>query len=425
MHRKALFIIVITLFTGFFYGSEKLNFEFTERVRYVTWDNAIDLDNDLNDKFSFTRQKTTFSLSWKPLSNFDFKFKLTNENRVYFLPENRDFNVDEIIFDQLFVKLSKLFGLPFSITAGRQNIIMGEGFVLLDYHPLDGSRSVYFNALRADYKLNTGKITLFYGFQDVNDDLLPIINSRDKNLIELPEEGFGVYYSGIFRDINIESYYIRKNTKNIESTVNTSGINTYGLRSIIHFKKNISLTTEAAFQTGYIGDAKRSAFGGYYHLDYNLSQEKSGPVFTLGGIYLSGDDQKTEKHEGWDPLFSRWPKWSESYIYTLIKENGVANWSNLTSLYAGVKINVSKKIGLNMAAHLLNAPEYSKIKDGFLSGAGRNRGVLFTSKLNVKLNSSLTGHMVFETFKPGNFYLKGASSYHWLRFELLYKFKNK
>lgn len=63
--------------------------------------------------------------------------------------------------------------------------------------------------------------------------------------------------------------------------------------------------------------------------------------------------------------------------------------------------------------------------DNFLSGSGQNRGLLFTSKINLKLNRYLTGHMVFETFNPGNYYVDGASSYYWLRFELLYKFKSK
>ncbi len=423
MNKRIYFLILIIIFVDSFYGSNKINFEFTERIRYINWDNAIDLNSDKSDKFSFTRQKTTFSLSWKPSSKIDFKFKLTNENRVYFLPDNRDYNIDEIIFDQLYIKLSKLFELPFSITAGRQNIIMGEGFLLLDYSPLDGSRSVYFNALRGDYKLNkNSKIMAFYGYQDVNDNYLPIINSLDKNLIENPEEAYAVYYSGIFNKVNIETYYIRKNIKDMLINENLSGINTIGFRSIINFKKSLSLTTEAAYQTGFKDILDRSAIGGYFHLDYKLIKKSFKPVITFGGFYLSGDNQKTEKYEGWDPLFSRWPKWSESYIYTLIKENSVAYWSNISSLYVGLKIPFSNRIKLNLTGHLLSAPEFSIPKDGFLNGTGKNRGLLFTSKLNLKLNKYLTGHIVFESFKPGNFYVDGASSYRWLRFELLYKF---
>ncbi len=37
---------------------------------------------------------------------------------------------------------------------------------------------------------------------------------------------------------------------------------------------------------------------------------------------MSGDDPSTDDNEGWDPLFSRWPKWSELYIYSLATEGG-------------------------------------------------------------------------------------------------------
>jgi len=424
MYNRIYFLIVILIIcVNSFYGANKLKFEFTERLRYINWNNAIDLNGETSDKFSFTRQKTTFSLNWKPSDKINMKFQLTNENRVYFLPDNKDFNIDEIIFDQLYIKLNKLFGLPLTLTAGRQNIIMGEGFLLLDYSPLDGSRSIYFNAFRSDYKFNkNNKIMAFYGYQDVNDNYLPILNPKDKNLIEQPEEGMGIYYTGIFNKISLETYYIRKNIKNMLINENLSGINTIGFRSIINFKKNLSLTTEAAYQTGFKDILDRSAIGGYFHLDYKLIRKSFKPVITFGGFYLSGDNQKTEKYEGWDPLFSRWPKWSESYIYTLIKENSVAYWSNISSVYMGLKMPISNRLGVDLAVHHLMAPEYSKAKEGFLSGSGKNRGILFTSKIKVKLNKYLKGHFVFETFKPGNFYVDGASSYHWLRFELLYKF---
>ncbi len=412
-------------------AGKKFEFEFTERVRYINWNNAIDLEGEFNDRFSFTRHRTSVSFRFRPAEKLSFNVKLTNENRIYFRPENRDFNIHEIFFDQLNIQFKKLFGLPLTLTIGRQNIVLGEGFLVLDANPLDGSRSIYFNAVRGDYHFNKfHKLTAFYAYQEENDNYLPIINSKDQMMIEQPEEGLGLYYSGLFSGKRLEVYFIRKNIKSNDSNSISHGINTVGLRTVLPIRKRLSLTAEGAFQSGYIRslysyDQKRRAFGGYFHLDYRLNDNKLSPVLTLGGFYLSGDKLSTDNYEAWDPLFSRWPKWSESYIYTMIKEHSVAYWSNIYSLYSRLKFRISPKIGLDLALYKLYAAQYSNSQGTFLSGTGTDRGRLLTSKLNMKFNKCLSGHVVYETFKPGDFYLDDASGYYWLRFELFFKWNNR
>jgi hypothetical protein len=52
--------------------------------------------------------------------------------------------------------------------------------------------------------------------------------------------------------------------------------------------------------------------------------------------------------EGWDPIFSRWPKWSESFIYTFTRESRPSYWSNMSSLYASLAFDFGTRHGLVM-----------------------------------------------------------------------------
>lgn len=429
-HSKLLALTVCALFLiiacgGFLHGEKqqsKLKFSFSERFRFVGWDNATNLSEETADAFSFTRHRTSLQATWLAAKDITAVVKLTNEFRYYLSPKNRKFTLHEIIFDQLYLKFKNAAGLPLTLTLGRQNIILGEGFVVMDAHPFDGSRSIYFNALRGDIRFSKGHVlTAFYAHQPTTDTTLPVLFDKEAGLIEQPETGLGLYYSGQFNNTKLEAYYIRKDIDDTEDRPVESGINTIGARVRQPLGKNLSLTAEAAYQTGTRGDVDRKALGGYFHLDYNTGDRiPLLKTVTFGGIFLSGDDPNTEEHEGWDPLFSRWPKWSESYIYTLIRENGVAYWSNVNSIYASLLMDLTRKVNFKLTYHRLGACHPSL--SAFPGGTGKTRGKLLIGRLNIKIDKKWSGHFLWENFKPGSFYFDGADSYNWLRFELMFRF---
>ncbi|MCU0288222.1 MAG: alginate export family protein [Acidobacteria bacterium] len=399
----------------------KLQINFSERFRMESWDNAINLDKNLGDATAYTRNRTSLSLLWFPSQKLEFSIKLTNEFRNYLTPKTNKFKFHEILVDQLYVKWTGTGQLPLSLTLGRQNMTLGEGFVVMDGGPLDGSRSIYFNAARADYRLiDDHTLMAFYCYQPENDNLLPVINNLNAPLVEQPEQGFGLYYTGKLNKTSLEVYAIRKNIKETEKRPIKSAINTFGARVVLPLFARVSLTGEGAYQFGTFGNLDRAAAGGYFHLDYKFSEKMPLlRMFTFGGIYLSGDDPATAKKEDWDPLFSRWPKWSEAYIYTLIREQGVAYWSNLNSLYISLLLDFTERMNLVLTWHHLGANE--KNLGIFPGGTGRTRGDLLIARLDFKINRYFSGHFLWEHFNPGNFYFKGASWYNWLRFELMYK----
>jgi hypothetical protein len=149
--------------------------------------------------------------------------------------------------------------------------------------------------------------------------------------------------------------------------------------------------------------------------------ERSLPqTLTLGGIYLSGDRPGTEKIEGWDPIFSRWPKWNESYIYTLTRESRPSYWSNLTSLYGSISLDFGSRTDGLLMVQRMGAVEAQP--GVFPGGTGLGRGTLLKGRLNYKISKFLTGRVIWEHFIPGSFYFPGAASYNWLQFEMIFRY---
>ena len=428
MLRKTIigFFVAAAVLSPFVRAEEepapRLKLIFVERFRFETWDNAVNLDDTANDAFAYTRNRTTLGLSWLVAKNFEVLGKVTNEFRVYLAPKDRAFNRHEIFFDNLYVKWTISGLLPFTITAGRQDLNFGEGFVIADGTPLDGSRSYYFNALRIDADIHKNhKLTFFLHTQKTTDRYLPVLNEIPQALVEQPERALAIYYSGTLAKSKIDGYVIRKTTVGTDLFPVAGRTDTFGARAQIPFSKPLVLTAEGAFQTGTYGAAGRSAFGGIAHLD--CTPEWTVPyikTLTLGGVYLSGDDPATAGMEGWDPIFSRWPKWSESYIYTLTRESRSSYWSNLTSLYGSVALNFGSRSDGLLMLQSMGAVEAQP--GAFPGGTSRSRGTLLKGRLNYKLSKFLTGRVIWEHFIPGSFYFPGAASYNWLQFEMIFRY---
>ena len=428
MGRKifALGLMAVTL-TSILAAAEvtpapRLKLIFVERFRFEAWDNAVNLDDAAGDNFAYTRNRTTLGLSWLAAKNIEILGKVTNEFRVYLAPKDRVFNGHELFFDNLYVKWTIPGRLPFTITAGRQDINLGEGFVIADGTPGDGSRSYYFNALRVDADIHKNhKLIFFLHAQETTDRYLPVINERSQVLVEQPEKGLALYYAGTFGKTKIDVYAVRKRTGETELWPVAGRTDTFGARIQVPILRPLALTAEGAVQTGTYGDAGRSAFGGIAHLDY--TPEWSVPylkTLTLGGIYLSGDDPATAGMEGWDPIFSRWPKWSESYIYTLTRESRPSYWSNLTSLYGSIALDFGSRSDGVLMLQYMGAVEAQP--GVFPGGTGLGRGTLLKGRLNYKVSKFLTGRVIWEHFMPGSFYFPGAASFNWLQFELIFRY---
>ena len=265
-------------------------------------------------------------------------------------------------------------------------------------------------------------LTAFYCYQPPLDEFLPLINDARQKMVEQGERGYGLYFRGAIGGTAMEAYVVRKNARAAALTPGLS-LTTIGARTVLPFSPRLSLTTEGAVQSGNYGSLDRTGLAGAFHLDFVAGAAPRPPVLTLGGLFLSGDDPATPgRFEGWDPVFARWPKWSESLIYLLARETGKpAYWSNFTSLYGSLRFALAENLRLETTLHTLGAARTAG-PSALLSGAGRDRGRLLNVKLTYDVNKNLSGHFWVDRFRPGDFYFAGAHGYVWVRFELMFRY---
>lgn len=384
---------------------------FNERIRYTSVNNGISLSKELGPDLQFNRVKTSIGGKLNINCNFQFNIGLTNEFRYYY-NSRKDFSFNEIFIEK-FNLLYKFKNLKLKI--GRQNIIFGEGFVFLDGSPVDGSRSIYFNGIRLDGQFKSWKFSLFKVNQPQVDDYLPLLNDNNQTLIENREKAYGFFINKNLNNLKYELLFVDKQVVALKTNVKT-----ISNRIVYKYGNKLLFNEEFAYQWGRLNTSSQKAFGSNSYINYKITTKDS---IKTGFIYLSGDkNNTTSTNEGWDPVFSRWPKWSEFYIYTLIKENNgkVAYWTNYKSYFISYLKNISK-LKFELAYFKMYSNELTLTND-FLSGIGKNRGSLYKSKISYKINKNYNFHIIYEKFYKGNFYQQGLNNGNFFRIEFSMKY---
>lgn len=391
-----------------------------ERLRQEYLKDWNDLESSTGDNYNYFRIRTSV---WGNLdfgSQFSMYAKLTNEFKPYVTPSTRG-DINELVFDNLYVDLKNIFDSPWSLRIGRQNIIYGEGFLFIDGTPLDGSRTIYYNAIKATLNLDKLKIDFLGIINPRQDEFLPVVNNRNRSLAEQKEEGFG-YYAQYEPNANWhwEQYYFYK--KEDERISPETKLNTLGGR-LVYKNSPWQIRSELAYQFGDYGANDREGLGGYGFVDYTFEDMKFTPTLTAGGVYLSGDDPNTSDNESWDPLFSRWPYRSELYCYILKMEgNLIAYWANMQLYKLGLNLKPTKKDSVDLAYMYLKANENTYRSNSAFSNDGKERGHILQLIWKHTFNENLSGHIQFEYFHPGDYYVDTADDALFLRWQLLYKF---
>ena len=305
-------------------AANRLELGFEERVRSENWDNST----DFNEKAVDARHQWRFrTRAWAKLSagaNTEFVLGLDNESRKLTTPQVA-LTMDETVVENLY--LDHRFSDGTSMRVGRQNLSKGDGFILMDGSPLDGSRTAYFNALDLGWTSGKSRLDLLFISDPYRDQYLPRIHDRTKSLIEWDENALGLYWTDASRaKTTLDAYYFFKaETGDTRALTNAARqgdrmFHTLGGRVARDFPRDWSVKVELAGQAG--GQRPGSdirAWGAQASVKKSFAHATK-PSLLLGWTGLSGDDPATTTNEGWDPLFARYPKWSELYIYTLASE---------------------------------------------------------------------------------------------------------
>ncbi len=405
---------------------------FRERVRQAYIANPFDLSDGNPDDRNYIRVRTQLWGSWDPREGWELKVQLNNEHRHWLKSEqgleDLDFEIDELVVENLFLSIKRIAGSPFSVILGRQNIIRGEGFIYMDGSPLEGSRTAYFNGMRLMMEYEKRSLELNAISNPTWDKYLPVINNLQNGLIEHEESGVGLYYTdNSFSNKKIEAYYDFKNEKKPGERLQESDIHTLGGRVSGEYGKMLRYAAEFAFQAGDMAGAGRRGFGGYAHGTLSSSMPWE-PSLTAGFLYLSGDDPSTEEYEGWNPLYSRWPKWSDLYIYTLAPEAGVAYWENIMAPSIKLALKPFEQMTLESTLYYMLAPQDDPDSAPGVSnpnplfGDGDTRGTLSIIRLNWRFGEHLSGHLLWERLYPGDYYFDGADPADFLRWQLYFSY---
>ncbi|MDD2654183.1 MAG: alginate export family protein [Candidatus Omnitrophica bacterium] len=441
--RKKLALYCFTLALAFAINSIPASAEVTSkwgsafRLRHELWKNWKDMDSDQLDNRNFFRFKNSI---WGQL-NFDktqsLYAKLTNEFKAYtyLAPSTTKtdkafhFDIDEVFFDNLYADLNNFLDLPVDLRVGRQDFLgtYGEGFLIMDGTPQDGSRSFYFNAIKAAWKTNDkNSVDFIYTKNPRDDTYLPIINENKtpQNLNTTDEEAYILYWKNKdIKDIALENYYILKREDDDSGAgyqAQKGTINTFGSFAKYNLAP-FTLRGQLAYQNGDYGDNDRDAIGGYVYVDRDFAKAKMAPKVSLGYIYLSGDDRDTTKNEGWDPLFSRWPWLSELYVLSMSAETGISGyWTNLTAWRMEFSIKPTEKTKLSLWYNYLRANE-TTAAGSILSGDNKDRGHLPQARLDYAINKNCNAYILAEYLFPGKYYANDSGGL-FLRTELAIKF---
>jgi hypothetical protein len=401
---------------------------FEQRLRNENWNNILDFNSAADDEREQIRWRTRFWVSGPVSKNVNFFVGLSQETNQKM---GKDRYFDEIFFEHAFIDINRLFIDGLSLRVGRQNFIRGDGFLFSDGGAGDGSRTRYFNGFDLAYKRKKTTYELIGISNPYSDRYLPRIHNQRRVFQNWDDQALGLYVTN--RSVGpatLEGYWIYKREINDRLAVTDPQhqvnrfLNTVGGRISTPLAKGWLAVGEFAGQFGHQADHKSiAAKGGWAYLRRTFQRTKWTPYAQVGYLGLSGaDPYRADANGSWDPLFARWPTWSELYIYTQMGEVGISYWTNMSMPTLETGFAPSKRIKARVTYNHMSAfHTYGSAARNF--GTGTFRGHNIQGRVDFVLNRFMVAHALYERMTPGAFHLHKDPGY-FLRFETSFLVKN-
>jgi len=422
------------------------------RLRNEYFNNALTLNQGAirheQDYFRFRERLWT---SIMPVTNLSVNARLATEQREWMKPSYSSqygtrSGLEEryVILDNANVKWNNAFDLPLSITAGRQDIMFGDPlnwWLVADGTPGDGSWTMYFDSIRANYdaKEIKTKFDVVYIYQNaLPDEWIPTIGRSSKNyapgsptvkpysMTEQNEQGVILYVSNkSIKNAQVDGYFIYKRDTRELANGDNADIYTLGSKISGTPSQHWQYSVEGAYQFGSKQDATVgaayinsptdwrdiSAYGANAKLTY-LFKDKLNNQASLIFEYLSGDDPNTKgTDEMFDILWGRWPRSSELYIYSYIYETSgkIAQLNNTMRIGGSWSFSPIKNMTFSATYNALFAPEEIPTRRiapaaGLYSQNGNFRGHFLQTVLKHKFNDHVSAHLWGECIWQGDYY---------------------
>lgn len=463
------------------------------RIRNEYFDNALSLttERSVSPLFAPVHEQDYFRFrgrlwtSVTPTEGISLNVRLAAEPRDFLKSSTMDTFFEEQgmqwrygILDTLNLQWRKPLDLPVSVTVGRQDLFLGDGWLVGDGTPEDGSFTFFLDAARVTYELKDLNTTIdAIGLvQDARPDgWLPTLGPSTSQgghpepllLTDQNEKGAILWVANkSLPAANLDGYFIYKQDSRLSSTpeaafgdnadIYTAGGRLSGLL-LDHWK----YSAEGAYQFGRKQDPELnmggnnpllapgaettgfrdlSAFGFNSKVSYVFNDPWKNQL-SLSYEYLSGDNPGTGRDEMFDVLWGRWPRWSELYnVYSYVQETRVGQTANLHRVGPTWSISPLKNLEFNASYFALfadqqvptrdldhafsallgpNAPSpFANANPGITSG-GNFRGHYLQSVLKYKFSRHVSGHLWAEFLFPGDYYVS-RNVVDFLRAELLF-----
>ena len=439
------------------------------RVREEWFDNLLTLNpnNPLHEQ-NYLRFRARIWASVTPVDDLSLNVRVADEAREWmrsagYTPFSPDSGPDlrEGIIDNLNVEWRNMLGLPLKLKLGRQDFLpgtpsgLGDGWLVGDGTPFDGSWTYYLDASRLTYELKEQHTTIeAIGIvqKALDGAWLPTINNRDLLETEQNEAG-GIFWvaNKSVPEANVDTYFIYKHDE-VSSALplgtkdaakfrpDNADIYTVGGRLSGLIAGHWKYSAEGAYQFGRKQDpsinddattadpaAKMayrdiSAFAVNGKLTYLFKDSLNNQIY-CAYEFLSGDNPATKQDEMFDNLWGRWPRWSEIGLYSFAAETRIGNEANLHRVGPGWICNPSQAMEVNAAYFALFA-EHDVATRGvpsLFTGTGNFRGHFLQAMLKYKFSNHLSAHLLAEVQLPGDYYANNAAWY-FLRPEVMFTF---
>jgi hypothetical protein len=401
------------------------------RVRNEYFNNLLTLNpgNPLHEQDYF-RFRARLWTTVRPVDDLSLNARLATEPREWMRPAGytpykgrSGLDWTEGIVDGLNAQWRNVLQQPLTLTVGRQDILLGDGWLVAEGTPNDGSWTVYLDAARLTYELKN-QHTVFEAIgiiQDAYDDgWLPTLNNQDRIETEQNEKGavFSVANTSL-RAANVTGYFIYKHDDRVVALGDNADIYTVGGRMTGLLGEHWKYSAEGAYQFGNKQDLNIkfpavstdfrtiNAFGFNSKLSY-LFKDKLNNQLNVSFEFLSGDDPNSKNDEMFDVLWGRWPRWSEIGLYSYAAEARVGQEANLVRFGPGWSCAPTKNLDLSANYYALFAPESTPTREAsatLFSNNGNFRGHFVQAVLKYKFSPHLSGHLWGECLFPGDYYV--------------------
>jgi hypothetical protein len=458
------------------------------RARNEYFNNALSLTTDphLSPLFAPVHEQDYFRYrgrvwaSFLPMDDLSLNIRLACEPREFMRPATMDTFFDESgmqwrygIIDNLNVQWKRPLDLPATLTLGRQDIFLGDGWLMGDGSPEDGSFTYFVDAARLVYDLKDQQTTIdVIGLVEYArpDAILPTLGPSGSVtgdpegllLTDQNEKGAILWVANkSFAEANLDGYFMYKHDTRLNSPPPASfgdnaDIYTLGGRVSGLLEDHWKYSAEGAYQFGRKQDPELNgqagpnpllavqtqgfrdlrAFGVNSKLSYLFKDEMDNQL-SLSFEYLTGDDPKSGNDEMFDVLWGRWPRWSEMYnIYSYVQESRVGQTANLIRFGPTWSLKPVKNMDFSASYFALFADQDVPTRDlnetlnpalglpgslGPFTGTGDFRGHYLQAVLKYKFTKNLTGHLWSEFLFPGDYYVS-RGMVDFLRAELMVTF---